>query len=153
MWRTWRLRSSRPWTSAPLSRSRWWTTARSTSHTWSIRRGTGSESGSPKGRAAFDQLVLPIGPGMTHQGSHADRFDGPARQLQTVPVIELRSDNAAGVAPEILAAIEAANTGSALAYGGGDPPPPPPGVGGGGFEHPTAPVFPGASGAAAEPPP
>lgn len=31
--------------------------------------------------------------------------------------IELRSDNAAGVAPEILAAIEAANRGSALAYG------------------------------------
>jgi len=32
--------------------------------------------------------------------------------------IELRSDNCAGAAPEILAAIEAANTGSALAYGG-----------------------------------
>lgn len=32
--------------------------------------------------------------------------------------IELRSDNAAGVAPEILQAIEAANSGSALAYGG-----------------------------------
>ncbi|HRB02636.1 MAG TPA: beta-eliminating lyase-related protein [Ilumatobacteraceae bacterium] len=32
--------------------------------------------------------------------------------------IELRSDNAAGVAPEILAAIAAANEGSALAYGG-----------------------------------
>ncbi len=31
--------------------------------------------------------------------------------------IELRSDNCAGVAPEILAAIDAANTGSALAYG------------------------------------
>jgi threonine aldolase len=31
--------------------------------------------------------------------------------------IELRSDNAAGVAPEILAALEAANSGSALAYG------------------------------------
>jgi len=31
--------------------------------------------------------------------------------------IELRSDNCAGVAPQILAAIEAANTGSALAYG------------------------------------
>ena len=31
--------------------------------------------------------------------------------------IELRSDNCAGVAPEILAAIEAANTGTALAYG------------------------------------
>jgi threonine aldolase len=34
--------------------------------------------------------------------------------------IELRSDNAAGVAPEILAAVVAANTGSALAYGGDD---------------------------------
>jgi len=32
--------------------------------------------------------------------------------------IELRSDNAAGVAPEILAAIARANEGSALAYGG-----------------------------------
>ncbi len=31
--------------------------------------------------------------------------------------IELRSDNAAGVAPEILAAVAAANVGSALAYG------------------------------------
>jgi threonine aldolase len=34
--------------------------------------------------------------------------------------IELRSDNAAGVADEILAALAAANTGSALAYGGDD---------------------------------
>lgn len=34
--------------------------------------------------------------------------------------IELRSDNAAGVAPEIMAAINAANAGSALAYGGDD---------------------------------
>ena len=32
--------------------------------------------------------------------------------------IELRSDNCAGVAPEILAALAAADTGSALAYGG-----------------------------------
>jgi hypothetical protein len=32
--------------------------------------------------------------------------------------IELRSDNAAGVAPEILAAIVAANTGTTIAYGG-----------------------------------
>ena len=31
--------------------------------------------------------------------------------------IELRSDNAAGAAPEIMSAIAAANTGSALAYG------------------------------------
>ena len=34
--------------------------------------------------------------------------------------IELRSDNAAGVAPEIMAAITGANTGSALAYGDDD---------------------------------
>jgi threonine aldolase len=34
--------------------------------------------------------------------------------------IELRSDNAAGVAPEIMAAITAANVGSALAYGADD---------------------------------
>jgi threonine aldolase len=34
--------------------------------------------------------------------------------------IELRSDNAAGVAPEIVAAIADANTGSAMAYGGDD---------------------------------
>ena len=37
---------------------------------------------------------------------------------QSGRVIELRSDNSAGVAPEILAALQAANTGSALAYGG-----------------------------------
>lgn len=35
-----------------------------------------------------------------------------------MPPIELRSDNAAGVTPEILAALTAANLGSALAYGG-----------------------------------
>jgi threonine aldolase len=63
--------------------------------------------------------------------------------------IELRSDNAAGVAPEILAAITAANTGSALAYGADewtarlrdqvrDV-----------FEHPHAEVFPVISGTAA----
>jgi len=34
--------------------------------------------------------------------------------------IELRSDNAAGVAPELMAALAEANTGSALAYGGDD---------------------------------
>src|SRR5437763_16772387 len=34
--------------------------------------------------------------------------------------IELRSDNAAGVAPEILTAVRDANTGSALAYGDDD---------------------------------
>jgi len=63
--------------------------------------------------------------------------------------IELRSDNAAGVAPEILAAVGDANTGSALAYGDDDwtrqlrdkvrev------------FEHPLAEVFPVISGTAA----
>jgi threonine aldolase len=63
--------------------------------------------------------------------------------------IELRSDNAAGVAPEIIAAISGANTGSALAYGDDDwtvqlrdkvrev------------FEHPQAEVFPVISGTAA----
>lgn len=64
-------------------------------------------------------------------------------------MIELRSDNAAGVAPEILAAVQAVNTGSALAYGGDD-------VTAGlqevvreVFEHPTARVFPVTSGTAA----
>src|SRR5688500_7940972 len=63
--------------------------------------------------------------------------------------IELRSDNAAGVAPEILDAVLAANTGSALAYGDDawtarlrdtvrEV-----------FEHPTAEVFPVVSGTAA----
>src|SRR3954454_8085766 len=63
--------------------------------------------------------------------------------------IELRSDNAAGVAPEIIAAISEANVGSALAYGDDDwtvqlrdkvrdi------------FEHPDAEVFPVISGTAA----
>jgi threonine aldolase len=66
-----------------------------------------------------------------------------------VPPIELRSDNAAGAAPEIVASLAAANLGSALAYGS-DPwthrlrdrvrqv-----------FEHPTAEVFPVVSGTAA----
>lgn len=34
--------------------------------------------------------------------------------------IELRSNNSAGVAPEIMSALAAANVGSALAYGGDD---------------------------------
>lgn len=63
--------------------------------------------------------------------------------------IEFRSDNAAGVAPEILAAIEAANVGSALAYGADE--------WSAGlqatvrevFEHPHATVFPVLSGTAA----
>jgi threonine aldolase len=64
-------------------------------------------------------------------------------------VIELRSDNAAGVAPEILAAIEAANTGSALAYGGDDLTARLQGIVREVFEHPTARVFPVTSGTAA----
>lgn len=40
--------------------------------------------------------------------------------MPTQPTIELRSDNAAGVAPEILEAVAAANCGTALAYGGDD---------------------------------
>jgi threonine aldolase len=64
-------------------------------------------------------------------------------------VIELRSDNAAGVAPEILAAIAAANTGSALAYGGDDLTARLQEVVREVFEHPTARVFPVTSGTAA----
>lgn len=41
----------------------------------------------------------------------------PTTTAQLTP-IELRSDNSAGVAPEILTALAAADTGSALAYGG-----------------------------------
>jgi threonine aldolase len=64
-------------------------------------------------------------------------------------VIELRSDNAAGVAPEILAAVQAANTGSALAYGGDDLTARLQDVVRTVFEHPTARVFPVTSGTAA----
>jgi threonine aldolase len=64
-------------------------------------------------------------------------------------VIELRSDNAAGVAPEILAAVEAANTGSALAYGGDDLTAHLHEVVRSVFDHPTARVFPVTSGTAA----
>ena len=63
--------------------------------------------------------------------------------------IELRSDNAAGVAPQIMAALAAANEGSALAYGGdavtaqlGD-------LVREVFDHPQAQVFPVVSGTAA----
>ncbi len=63
--------------------------------------------------------------------------------------IELRSDNAAGVAPEILAAVAAANTGSALAYGGDDLTAHLQDVVRTVFEHPTARVFPVTSGTAA----
>jgi threonine aldolase len=64
-------------------------------------------------------------------------------------MIELRSDNAAGVAPEILAAVAAANTGSALAYGGDDLTAHLHDVVRTVFEHPTARVFPVTSGTAA----
>jgi threonine aldolase len=68
---------------------------------------------------------------------------------QSGPVIELRSDNAAGVAPEILAAVQAANTGSALAYGGDDLTAHLQDVVRQVFEHPDARVFPVTSGTAA----
>ncbi len=64
-------------------------------------------------------------------------------------MIELRSDNAAGVAPEILEAVRAANNGSALAYGGDDLTDHLQDVVRTVFEHPTARVFPVTSGTAA----
>ena len=64
-------------------------------------------------------------------------------------MIELRSDNAAGVAPEVLAALQAANTGSALAYGGDDLTAHLQELVRTVFEHPTARVFPVTSGTAA----
>lgn len=64
-------------------------------------------------------------------------------------MIELRSDNAAGVAPDILAAVEAANTGSALAYGGDDLTAHLQDVVRSVFDHPTARAFPVTSGTAA----
>lgn len=64
-------------------------------------------------------------------------------------MIELRSDNAAGVAPEILAAVQAANVGSALAYGGDDLTEHLHDVVREVFEHPGARVFPVTSGTAA----
>jgi threonine aldolase len=64
-------------------------------------------------------------------------------------VIELRSDNAAGVAPEILAAIEAVNVGTDLAYGGDAVTARLHEVVRDVFEHPTARVFPVTSGTAA----
>lgn len=63
--------------------------------------------------------------------------------------IELRSDNAAGVAPEIIAAITAANTGSALAYGNDDWTARLRDTVRDVFQHPTAEVFPVISGTAA----
>ena len=64
-------------------------------------------------------------------------------------MIELRSDNAAGVAPEILAAIAEADVGSALAYGGDDVTARLHEIVREVFEHQTARVFPVTSGTAA----
>lgn len=63
--------------------------------------------------------------------------------------IELRSDNAAGVAPEILDAVVATNTGTAIAYGADEVTARLETVVRGVFEHPTARVFPVTSGTAA----
>lgn len=64
-------------------------------------------------------------------------------------MIELRSDNTAGVAPQILDAVLAANAGTALAYGGDDLTAHLQEVVRTVFEHPTARVFPVTSGTAA----
>ncbi|HEX2782397.1 MAG TPA: beta-eliminating lyase-related protein [Ilumatobacteraceae bacterium] len=63
--------------------------------------------------------------------------------------IEFRSDNAAGVAPEIMASITAANIGSALAYGADDWTARLRNTVRAVFEHPDAEVFPVVSGTAA----
>ena len=63
--------------------------------------------------------------------------------------IEFRSDNAAGAAPEIVAAIESVNTGTAIAYGDDDVTARLHGVVREVFEHETARVFPVTSGTAA----
>jgi threonine aldolase len=66
-----------------------------------------------------------------------------------VTQIEFRSDNAAGVAPEIVRAVADANVGSALAYGDDDVTARLHGVVREVFEHETARVFPVTSGTAA----
>jgi threonine aldolase len=63
--------------------------------------------------------------------------------------IELRSDNSAGAAPEILSALIDANRGSALAYGGDDVTARLTELVRKVFEHPTAEVFPVSTGTAA----
>ena len=63
--------------------------------------------------------------------------------------IEFRSDNTAGVAPEILAAVAAANTGSAIAYGADALTAQLQETVRAVFEHPGARVFPVTSGTAA----
>lgn len=69
--------------------------------------------------------------------------------MRGVTEIELRSDNAAGVAPEIMAAVAAADVGSALAYGDDPVTAHLEQVVRSVFEHPTARVFPVTSGTAA----
>ncbi len=64
-------------------------------------------------------------------------------------LIELRSDNAAGAAPDIMAAITAANVGSALAYGADEWTAELRDKVREVFEHPAAEVFPVISGTAA----
>ncbi|MGZ4722963.1 MAG: threonine aldolase family protein [Ilumatobacteraceae bacterium] len=66
-----------------------------------------------------------------------------------IPQIEFRSDNAAGVAPEIMAAVADANTGSALAYGADEWTARLRDTVRAVFEHPDADVFPVISGTAA----
>lgn len=66
-----------------------------------------------------------------------------------LPRIELRSDNSAGVAPEIIEAVTAANRGSALGYGGDDVTAALGDMVREVFEHPDAAIFPVASGTAA----
>ena len=63
--------------------------------------------------------------------------------------VELRSDNAAGVAPQILAALAAANTGSALGYGADEVSARLEALVREVFEHPGARVFPVVTGTAA----
>ena len=83
--------------------------------------------------AAYDQSVSASG----------------VRQNRGVTPIELRSDNTAAVVPEILAAVAAANEGTALAYGGDELTTQLEAVVREVFEHPTARVFPVTSGTAA----
>jgi threonine aldolase len=73
----------------------------------------------------------------------------PARTDVMNSHIELRSDNAAGAAPEIMSAIASANTGSALAYGADDWTSELRDKVREVFEHPDAEVFPVISGTAA----
>jgi threonine aldolase len=76
-------------------------------------------------------------------------FANVVRQNAGVTKIELRSDNTAGVVPEILEAVSRANAGTALAYGGDELTAQLESVVREVFEHPTAHVFPVTSGTAA----